>query len=96
MSTPHEQLDPTIYETIQKEKIAVGDVIYIEANSGAVKRQGRSDAFVTEFDLEVCLNTSSHSHARAIIPFLQFFFFFFFFFFLFLFLFFFFLLLHRN
>lgn len=31
----------------------VGDVIYIEANSGAVKRQGRSDTFATEFDLEV-------------------------------------------
>lgn len=31
------KLDPTIYESIQKEKIAVGDVIYIEANSGAVK-----------------------------------------------------------
>ncbi len=30
----------------------VGDVIYIEANSGAVKRQGRSDTFATEFDLE--------------------------------------------
>ncbi len=27
-------------------------MIYIEANSGAVKRQGRSDAFATEFDLE--------------------------------------------
>ncbi|GMY04876.1 ruvB-like protein 1 [Fagus crenata] len=32
--------------------VAVGDVIYIEANSGAVKRVGRSDAFATEFDLE--------------------------------------------
>ena len=31
----------------------MGDVIYIEANSGAVKRVGRSDAFATEFDLEV-------------------------------------------
>merc|ERR1712093_523875 len=30
----------------------VGDVIYIEANSGAVKRVGRSDSFATEFDLE--------------------------------------------
>ncbi len=49
------QLDPSIYESIQKEKIAVGDVIYIEANSGAVKRQGRSDTFATEFDLEVGL-----------------------------------------
>jgi len=27
-------------------------VIYIEANSGAVKRVGRSDAYATEFDLE--------------------------------------------
>ncbi len=73
------QLDPTIYESLQKEKVQVGDVIYIEANSGAVKvpgdssngvnllippllslppphfspqRQGRSDAFATEYDLE--------------------------------------------
>lgn len=30
----------------------VGDVIYIEASSGAVKRVGRSDAHATEFDLE--------------------------------------------
>ncbi|KAL1924739.1 uncharacterized protein VTP21DRAFT_4393 [Calcarisporiella thermophila] len=46
------KLDPTIYESIQKEKVAVGDVIYIEANTGAVKRVGRSDAYATEFDLE--------------------------------------------
>ncbi|XP_014673230.1 PREDICTED: ruvB-like 1 [Priapulus caudatus] len=46
------KLDPTIYESLQKEHIAVGDVIYIEANSGAVKRQGRSDTYATEFDLE--------------------------------------------
>ncbi|KAK2184872.1 hypothetical protein NP493_249g00021 [Ridgeia piscesae] len=46
------KLDPSIYESLQKEKVEVGDVIYIEANSGAVKRQGRSDAFATEFDLE--------------------------------------------
>jgi RuvB-like protein 1 (pontin 52) len=45
-------LDPTIYESLQKERVEVGDVIYIEANSGAVKRLGRSDAFATEFDLE--------------------------------------------
>lgn len=32
--------------------VQVGDVIYIEANSGAVKRVGRSDAHATEFDLE--------------------------------------------
>jgi RuvB-like protein 1 (pontin 52) len=46
------KLDPSIYESLQKEKVDVGDVIYIESNSGAVKRQGRSDAFATEFDLE--------------------------------------------
>ncbi|KAK4607873.1 hypothetical protein RGQ29_001619 [Quercus rubra] len=46
------KLDPTIYDALVKEKVAVGDVIYIEANSGAVKRVGRSDAFATEFDLE--------------------------------------------
>ncbi|KAK0840052.1 RuvB ATP-dependent DNA helicase pontin [Friedmanniomyces endolithicus] len=46
------RLDPSIYEAIQKERVRVGDVIYIEANTGAVKRVGRSDAFSTEFDLE--------------------------------------------
>lgn len=33
------QLDPSIYESLQKERVEVGDVIYIEANSGAVKVQ---------------------------------------------------------
>ena len=37
---------------MQKERVNVGDVIYIEANSGSVKRVGRSDAYATEFDLE--------------------------------------------
>ncbi|GMH45860.1 hypothetical protein BSKO_13823 [Bryopsis sp. KO-2023] len=46
------KLDPTIYDSLQKERVAVGDVIYIEANSGAVRRVGRCDAYATEFDLE--------------------------------------------
>lgn len=46
------KLDPTIHDSLTKEGVAVGDVIYIEANSGAVKRVGRSDTFATEFDLE--------------------------------------------
>lgn len=46
------KLDPSIYEALQKEKVEIGDVIYIEANSGAVKRQGRCDTFASEFDLE--------------------------------------------
>lgn len=46
------RLDPSIYEAMQKERISVGDVIYIESNTGAVKRVGRSDTYATEFDLE--------------------------------------------
>uniref|UniRef100_A0A8C7QWJ4 RuvB-like helicase n=1 Tax=Oncorhynchus mykiss TaxID=8022 RepID=A0A8C7QWJ4_ONCMY len=46
------KLDPSIYESLQKERVEAGDVIYIEANSGAVKRQGRCDTFATDFDLE--------------------------------------------
>lgn len=41
------KLDPSIYEDLQKEKVAVGDVIYIEASTGSVKRVGRCDAYVT-------------------------------------------------
>ena len=46
------KLDPSIYESLVKEKVHVGDVIYIEANSGACKRVGRSDVFASEYDLE--------------------------------------------
>ena len=46
------KLDPTVYENLQKEKVQIGDVIYIETSTGAVKRVGRCDAYATEFDLE--------------------------------------------
>ncbi|KAJ2904771.1 RuvB ATP-dependent DNA helicase pontin [Coemansia aciculifera] len=46
------RLDPSIYESLLKEKVTTGDVVYIEANTGAVKRVGRSDAYATEYDLE--------------------------------------------
>ena len=46
------KLDPSIYEQLQKERVVVGDVIYLEANSGIVKRVGRSDQFANEYDLE--------------------------------------------
>ena len=46
------KLDPSIYDGLQKERVSVGDVIYIEATSGAVKRVGRCDAYASEFDLE--------------------------------------------
>jgi RuvB-like protein 1 (pontin 52) len=31
------KLDPSVYENIQKERIQIGDVIYIESNSGSIK-----------------------------------------------------------
>lgn len=46
------KLDPSVYESLQREKVTVGDVIYIEANTGSVKRVGRSDAYAAEYDLE--------------------------------------------
>lgn len=46
------KLDPMVYDSIQKERITVGDVIYIEANTGAVKRVGRSDEYLPEHDLD--------------------------------------------
>lgn len=46
------KLDPLIYQEIQKQRVEIGDVIYIEVNSGALKRVGRSDSFASEFDIE--------------------------------------------
>merc|ERR1712000_594248 len=46
------RLDASIYESLQKEKVQVGDVVYIEATSGSVKRVGRCDTYAAEFDLE--------------------------------------------
>lgn len=46
------KLDAAIHDNIEKEKITIGDVIYIEASSGAVKRVGRSDAYAADHDLE--------------------------------------------
>merc|ERR1712039_985975 len=42
------KLAPQIYDSLQKEKVTVGDVIYIEANSGVSRRVGRSDQYATE------------------------------------------------
>lgn len=45
------RLDASLFDSIEKEKIQVGDVIYIEANSGVIKRVGRSDAYSLSFTL---------------------------------------------
>src|SRR3954463_7438520 len=41
------RLDPSIYDDLMKQRVSVGDVIYIEATSGAVKRMGRCDLYAT-------------------------------------------------
>ena len=46
------KLEPSVYETLLRAKITVGDVIYVESNSGAVKRLGRADTFRHAVDLE--------------------------------------------
>lgn len=46
------KLDPSIFEAIRKARVSVGDVVYIEAGSGIVKRLGRSEAYKSEYDLE--------------------------------------------
>ncbi|KAM3128260.1 RuvB-like protein 1 [Paramecium bursaria] len=46
------KLDPSIHENLTREKVFIGDVIYIEANSGNVKRVGRCDVYNSEYDLE--------------------------------------------
>ena len=42
------KLDPTIYDSLQKEKVLPGDVIYIEANSG------KYTMLLTVFNAAVC------------------------------------------
>ena len=46
------KLDPSVYESLVRAQVRVGDVVYIESNSGIVKRLGRLDAFKNEYDLE--------------------------------------------
>ncbi|KAH8741638.1 Ruv DNA-helicase-related protein [Cryptosporidium ryanae] len=46
------RLAPQLSEVFQKEKVKIGDIVYVESTSGIVKRLGRSDSFATEFDLE--------------------------------------------
>ncbi|CAD5234688.1 unnamed protein product [Bursaphelenchus xylophilus] len=46
------KLDPSIYDDLLKQKVEVGDVIYIDVKAASVKRVGRSDVFATEFDVD--------------------------------------------
>ncbi|CDJ50959.1 RuvB-like 1, putative [Eimeria brunetti] len=46
------RLHSSINQGLKKEKVAVGDVIYVEAATGQVRRVGRSEEFAGQFDLE--------------------------------------------
>ena len=46
------KLDPSMHENLTREKCAIGDVIYIEASTGNVKRIGRCDVYSDAHDLE--------------------------------------------
>lgn len=46
------KLDPALLGPLQQAHVTTGDVIFIEAGTGAVKRLGRSDAYRYEHDLE--------------------------------------------
>ncbi|KAI5191358.1 RuvB-like protein 1 [Nematocida sp. AWRm77] len=45
-------LNPHLSQEILKQKISVGDVVYIEADDGVIKKIGRSDTYASEFDIE--------------------------------------------
>jgi hypothetical protein len=53
------------WRSLQKERVEIGDVIYIEAKSGAVKLQRQSATFATEFNqlssLKICRSVKEES-----------------------------------
>ena len=67
------RLDASLFENIEKEHVQVGDVIYIEANSGIIKRVGRSDAYSFFFfnslvmHLNMILKLMNMSHLLKVI-----------------------------
>ncbi|CAL6025106.1 TBP-interacting_protein TIP49 [Hexamita inflata] len=46
------KLDGSVYQQLEQQNVKQGDVIYIESNSGLVKRLGRADKYVTDSKLE--------------------------------------------
>lgn len=45
------KLDPTIFESLKKQNVKVGDVIHLESQSGSVLRLGRCDQHMGEHDI---------------------------------------------
>lgn len=46
------KLDPAVHASLTAARAGVGDVVWIEAGAGTVRRLGRSDAYTAEHDLE--------------------------------------------
>lgn len=46
------RLSHSLLVVINKERISIGDIIYIECNSGIIKRLGRSEAYKQDCDIE--------------------------------------------
>lgn len=59
------KLDPAIYESLQKEKVEVGDVIYIESNTGAVKVGTASSASLKALHLKTTNSRSGLTLPRS-------------------------------
>ncbi|KAM0686464.1 RuvB ATP-dependent DNA helicase pontin [Conglomerata obtusa] len=51
-STKQIKIHPSIRAQVLRENIRLGDIVYIESNSGIVKRLGRSEAYVQDCALE--------------------------------------------
>jgi len=45
-------LSPSLSHEIEKQQITVGDVVYVEADDGIIRKIGRSEAYASEFDIE--------------------------------------------
>ncbi|KAK1348802.1 RuvB-like protein 1 [Hamiltosporidium tvaerminnensis] len=46
------KLSPSLYETIEKQRISLGDIVYIESNSGIIKRLGKCETHKRNYDIE--------------------------------------------
>lgn len=46
------KFSPSLFKSIQNENISIGDIIYVECNSGIVKRLGRSESCMQDNYLE--------------------------------------------
>lgn len=44
-------ISSSLYQEMLKEKILIGDVIYIEPAQGVIRKIGRSDSYASEFDI---------------------------------------------